>query len=304
MRRRLATLVVLTSTLPASAAPLALDVDLARESATVGDLVPVTLTLRGAPDDPARAPRFPDWETGWGEVEVREASAPERVETPAGPVWTQQLVLAGYSTGRLSLPPVAVAVPGEPPTAVATPADLALEIRSVLPEDPQAWEPRPPAPPQRLGVPAAFWWTTAALALAGLAAALMVFRRRRGTRGLELAALSPWEELDRALDALDTTDLEPAHVAVSLALRRYLGRCFAMPAAQSSTSELGRRLGQRGLDRELVRRAVRLLREVDQVKFARAAATPESLAARLAEARELAREVKLHLHPPVAEAAA
>ena len=303
-RRLLAALALALAVTPAGAAPLALDIELAPGTATVGDLVTATLTLRGAPDDPARTPRFPDWSRGWGEVEVLEAAPPVRIESPAGPIWTQRIVLSAFATGRLRLPPVAVAIAGQPPAAVATPTDLALEIASVLPPDPQRREPRPPAPPRRLGVPAGFAWTVAAFAALAVAAALALRRRRRAALGPELVRLSPLEELTRALGAVAAADLEGGHAALSLALRRFLGRSFQMPAPQSSTTELGRRLGQRGLDRDLVRRAVRLLREVDQIKFARAAATREGLAARVAEAREVARAIDLHLHPPATEAAA
>lgn len=304
MKRLLPVLALATAMAPAAADPLALEVALAPEQATVGELVAATLTLRGAPDDPSRAPRFPDWSRGWGEVEVLRASQPQRVDSPGGAVWRQQLVLAAYSTGRLTLPPFAVAVPGDPPVAVTTPDGLALEIRSVLPAEPEARTPKPPAPPRRLEVPAAFAWTATALALVAAAAALLLARRRRPVQGARATPAAPWEEFVRRLDALDGGDPEHAHVELSLAVRRFLGRSFGMPAAQASTSELGRRLGRHGLERGLVRRTVRLLREIDQIKFARAAATPADLARRLAEARAVASDVELHLHPPPAEAAA
>lgn len=276
-----------------------LDVALEPASATVGDPVTATLTLRLPPGDAALEPRFPDWSRGWGEVEVRAATPPERQPSAAGAVWTQRLTLAAFRTGRLELPAVAVAIPRQPPIAVPTPADLALVIRSVLPAERDQWQPRPPAPPVRLDLSAAFAWTAGALVAAALAAAWLA-RRRRSAAADAVATLSPWDDLERALAAIDPRQPEIAHAALSLALRRYLGRTFAMPAAQSSTSELGRRLGQRGLASDLVRRAVRLLREVDQVKFARAPAAAEQASSRLAEAREVAQAVARHLAPPPA----
>jgi hypothetical protein len=304
VRRFAPALLLVARAVTAAPPPLALEVEIAPPQATVGELVTATLTLRGAAGDPARTPRFPDWSRGWGEAEVREARAPQRFDAPDGAEWRQQIVLAAFATGRIALPPVAVAIPGEPPVAVATPAGLAVEVRSVLPADGGDVPPRPPAPPRRLELPSTFGWTVAALALAALAAALLLARRRPGAGATEAARLSPWGELVRTLDALDGSAPERAHVALSLALRRFLGRSFQMPAAQSSTSELGRRLGRRGLERALVRRVVGLLGEIDQVKFARAAATAPDLARRVAEARELAQAVDSHLHPPSAEAAA
>lgn len=276
-----------------------LEVALEAATATVGDLVTATLTLRLPPGDAALEPRFPDWSSGWGEVEVRAADAPRREPGADGVVWRQRLTLAAFRTGRLPLPPVAVALPRRPPVGVATPADLALEIRSVLPADRSAWEASAPAPPVRLAVPPAFWWTAAALAVAALAAAWRL-RQRRAPGGVATPSRTPWEELESALAALDARDAAAAHAALSLALRRYFGRAFAMPAAESSTRELGQRLAARGLDTDLVRRAVRLLREIDQVKFARAAADAERVAARREEARAVANAVETHLRPPAA----
>jgi hypothetical protein len=280
-----------------------LEVALEPASATIGDLVTATLTLRLPAGDAALEPRFPDWSGRWGEVEVRGAEAPRREVAPEGVVWRQRLTLAAFRTGRLPMPPVAVALPRRPPVGVATPADLVLEIRSVLPEDRSTWEASPPAPPVRFGIPPAFWWTTGALALAALAIGWEL--RRRGSPAAATASLrTPWEELEGALATLDARDVAGAHAALSLALRRYLGRAFAMPAAESSTRELGQRLAVRGLDADLVRRAVRLLREIDQVKFARAAADAARAEARRDEAREIARAVETHLRPPAAPEAA
>jgi MYXO-CTERM domain-containing protein len=304
MSGRAVLLLLALAAAPAFAQAPELEVAIEPANATVGDLVAATLTLRLPAGDAPLTPRFPDWSRGWGEMEVREAAPAERTVTADGIVWRQRLTLAAFRTGSIRLPPVAVAVGRQPPVAVATPPDLAVEIRSVLPEDRESWQPSPPAPPVRLELPTAFWWSSAALALAALTAAWLL-RRRTLPRAVATARRSPWDELATACEAIDARDIAAAHASLSLALRRYLGRSFTMPAAESSTRELGQRLAARGLDSELVRRTVRLLREVDQVKFACAPATVERVEARIAEAREVAQAVEAHLHPaPAAEAAA
>lgn len=288
---------------PARGQAPTLEVDLEPATATVGDLVSATLTLRLPAGDAGLTPRFPDWSGGWGDAEVRAATPPERDAGNADVVWRQRLTLAAYRTGSVPLPPVAVAVPRQPPIGVATPADLAIEIRSVLPDEPEARRPSPPAPPVLLPWPRAFAWMAGALALGALLA-FWRLRRRHAREEASTRTRSPWEELEAAVATLDALAPPAALTALSLALRRFLGRSFSMPAAESTTRELGQRLAARGLDPELVRGVVRLLREIDQVKFARATPRPERRAEPVAEALRLARQVDLHLRPPATPEAA
>jgi hypothetical protein len=71
-----------------------------------------------------------------------------------------------------------------------------------------------------------------------------------------------------------------------------------VPAPAWSTSELARRLVRRELEGSLVQRGVRLLRDIDAIKFARQPADGEALERRVGEAREVARTVEARLHPP------
>jgi hypothetical protein len=284
---------------PASAASGAprVEVALAPESVTVGDRIEAAITVRLPPGD-ARAPRFSDWSRGWGKLAVLAAPPAERSASPAGVEWRQRLVLAAFETGRLELPPAEIALGGAA-QPLATPAGLAVDVRSVLPAGEAEPRPQPPEPPRPLPLPRAFWWTAGALAALALALGLLLARRRRAAAAASAeAALSPGEELARALAALAALEPAAAHAALSLALRRYLGRSLALPAACSTTSELAHRLAARGLERALVQRAVRLLRELDQVKFARRAATGDDLVHRIAEARAVADAVDSHLRPP------
>jgi hypothetical protein len=87
-------------------------------------------------------------------------------------------------------------------------------------------------------------------------------------------------------------------VVLSLALRRYLGRAFGFPAAESTTSEVRRALRGRRVPAAVEARADELLRACDRVKFAREPVPRSTLEARVEAAREIAGEVGAHLAPP------
>lgn len=282
---------------------------------TVGDHVEAVLTLH-APAGLRGEPRFPAWRERWGEARVIAAGEPERLGggggdhggDGGGATYRQRLVLAAFRPGRVPLPPVAVAVPlAERTVEASTPESLALDVVSVLPADAsdRDLEPRPAVPPRPLPLGARFWWTAAALGAACLAAGLLLWRRSR-TRAGEAAAvpLAPLEELMGALAALgaEPSDLQ-LHTRLSLALRRYLGRALGFPAAESTTSELQRRLAGRHLPAPLVRRTVELLRACDLVKFARQPSSEARSRERVGAAREIAGEVERIVNPPQPEAA-
>ena len=290
---------------PLDAAPPAVEVELSPASATAGDLVSATLRLRLADAAAAERARFPDWSRGWGEVEVRESGAVESSPLAGGGVeLSQHLTLAAFRVGELPLPPVAVELPVSAGGAARTPAGVVLEIRSVLPEDRDDLAPQPPAPPVRLEVPRAFAWTAGTLAAAALAGAWWSRRRAPAAASAAAPRLAPLAELELELEALAGAEAAAGHARLSLALRRFLGRSFSMPAAESTTSELARRLATRGLDPTLVRRTVALLRGVDEVKFARRPTSRDELGRRSAEAGALGAAVDQHLHPPAASEAA
>jgi hypothetical protein len=300
------TLLAYACAAPLVAAPR-VEVALEPQSVTLGDRIAATLIVRLDPGD-RRTPRFPDWSHGWGKLSVLSAPAAEPIDTPSGTEWHQKLELAAFELGKLDLPAVEIALDGAGGVRapkVATPPGLAIEVRSVLPAEEKEIAPKPAEPPRRLTLPRSFWWTAAALT--ALAAALGIFAARRsriaaagGARG----TLAPLDELDQALAALSGSDPVSALATLSLALRRYLGRSLSFPALESTTSELAQRLGGGPLDRATVQRTVRLLREVDQVKFARRAADAAELARRIDEARSLAHDAERQIHPPAPSTAA
>ncbi len=305
LRAALGCLLVLLS-LPALAQPAPrLDVTLNPRQVTVGDRIEAVLTLRVDPASLAGDPRFPVWEQRgrtWGEAEVLEKGQAQRTgEENGAAVWRQRVVLAAFRTGRVELPPVAVAVPLRDRTLqVQTPAGLAVQVRSVFPSNEKDPKPKPAAPPRQLPIGAAFWWTLAALSAVALLALWAVWRQGRRTVAATEAARPPLPPFDELLGELDRLGDEPStvrlHTRLSRALRQYLGRSLDIPALESTTSEIQRRLALR-LPGALVRPAAELLRACDLVKFARQEVGQERTRERVAAARQIARVMEQHLRP-------
>lgn len=277
---------------------------------TVGDRIEVTLTVRVHESDLTGPPRFPVWQKGWGEAEILFADEPAKRRGTGGAlgvaVWEQRLIVTAFRPGRIPLPPIEVALPyPEKTVAARTPSDLALTLQSVIPPADKDPKPKPAAAPQRLPLGAPFWMTVAALTSACLLLGWLLFRRRAAPAetAAPVPVLPPFEEL---LAELDTLRREPSavyvHTRISQALRRYLGRSLALPANESTTTEVQRGLLARRLPGTLVRRAVELLRACDMVKFARQEVTPERVQERLETARDIARELEMQNRPPMSEA--
>jgi hypothetical protein len=157
-------------------------------------------------------------------------------------------------------------------------------------------EPKPPVPPRALPLGDRFWWTAGLLAVltAGLLALILTRRREQSTTAVEL--IDPWQQLEQALARLATAaDPETVFTGLSLELRRYLGHCLAFPAAESTTTELRRRLLRSGLPAGVCGDVVRLLVEADTVKFARKVPSPGRVSECLEQTRGAATEVRSFL---------
>jgi hypothetical protein len=292
---------LLAARLGAQAPPAAprLDVTLDPRAATVGDPVAVVLTLQAPGQELAGEPRFPAWGKSWGDAEVLDQAEPRKT---GAAVWTQKITIAAFRTGKVDLPAVAVAVPLRDRTLqAATPAGLALDVRSVLPPNEPEPKPKPPAPLRPLPIGAAFWWTLAGMS--ALCALLVWGLRRQAARRTAAAeearpALPPYEELSAALDGLAA---EPSmlllHTRLSLALRRYVGRALGVPAVESTTSEVQRLLAGRRIPGPLVRQTVELLRACDLVKFARLEVGVDRGKERVETARKLAGGLDRYVRP-------
>ena len=284
-----------------------LEVTLTPPEITVGDRVEVELTLIWTGPAPSSEPRFPAWRDAWGGAEVLSAGAVETVAAQgARRVYRQTLELTAFTVGEVRLPEVAVALEaGGEQIEIRSHGDSAFEVRSVLPQAPAEIEPRPPTPPRRLAGEGRFLPVAAGLGGFSLLAALALGRRLRApTAGAgPTPDLEPLPELLRHLGELDPAAAEPAHTGLSLGLRTFLDRSLGFPAAESTTTEIDRRLRRARIGSQTAESAVRLLRDCDLVKFARVPVGPRLTRGRLRQARELGYEIDRGLRPGDDEAA-
>lgn len=306
-------------------------IELTPEEITVGDRVIAKLTLVWDGEAPASEPRFPAWQETWGDAEILAIGEVENFSDPNGrQVYTQTLALTAFETGEVDLPRRVVALPlGDGTVEIPTRENVGFTVRSVLPEDAAAEaeapsapgaaglpgapgapgaapagggvEPRPTAPLRRLeGDGRSLLANGLLLLLAGVAVFFLL--RRLGRAVAEAIAarrlLPPYEEFVQNTRQVDVAaGPEPTATAMSYALRRYLGRRLEIPAVESTTSEIQRLLRDR-LPREQVQGVLKLLRDADQVKFARIEITALMSEERLAELRRLGREIEAELRPP------
>ncbi len=303
-----------------------LEITLEPSQITVGDRVDADLTLVWMGPEPLEPPRFPTWQDTWGDGEVlQQGKVESSVDGSGRRIYRQRLLLTAFEVGDVELPPVTVVIPLEDGNAeISNRQAVTFRVDSVLPPEPDASNdgsddappqdptsaeaaavlaPKPPAPPRALPQQASFYWTTGALALLNLAAAFLLLQRSKlsALAGGELARpqLPPLEALLRHLDGVDArAGSEPVHTAISLSLRHYLGRRLAWNAAGSTSSEIQRQLRRSEIAPNLSQRLLQLLKACDQVKFARQEVSDAVNADRLAQARDLGRQLETLLAPP------
>ncbi len=308
-----------------SSVPARLDVEIDLEQITVGDRVAAEITLVWMGEEPSAPPRFPTWQSTWGRAEILASSEIDaQVDSSGRRIYRQTLTLTAFEVGTVLLPEITVAVPlAERTEVISSGNSPELEVVSVLPElddesesadeasDPSAaatpssasdLEARPPAPLIHRPPQAAFYWSTGVLAALTLLMAAALVRRLQGVDPLAAASrrplLPPLDELVSTLRGIDpAVGSEPAHTELSLALRRYLGRALDFQAVEGTTSEIQKRLRSTSVPAASTQRAVRLLRDCDQVKFARQEVDERVTDDRIRLAETLAREVEEQLRP-------
>ncbi|MEM1205255.1 MAG: hypothetical protein AAGN66_18650 [Acidobacteriota bacterium] len=296
----------------------------------------ITLVWMGeAPVEAPRFPTWQD--TWGGAEVVDASAVSDFVDQSGRYVYRQTIVLTAFEAGEVTVPAATVALPLQDRTVDVRSEPASFSVRSLLPPEPEEVPvDADPVPPDAAAPgagdegdaltlrPAAaavdlesgqrrFLITLAALTLA-LAVQLALLLRKLGRNALvsgidgaapavvdPLTLLPPLEELLARLDRIDPDrdggGGEPAHTGLSYALRTYLGRSFGFQARESTTSEIQRRLHRSPVDPTTAHGVVALLRNCDQVKFAKAPAPPSTTAQRLDTARELARGIQASLEP-------
>ena len=278
-----------------------LAVELDPPEITVGDRVAAKITLVWSGPAPPTEPRFPSWQESWGTAEVLEVGGVAAVADHGGRrIYRQTVILTAFEVGAVRLPPISVEVPLDAgKRTIALAGENGFVVRSVLPENALELGPRAAAPLRAPDADRRVPLTLGALAAGCLLLAWHLRRRlRRAVAGPAAEPrLQPLEELLANLRQLDTAAAEPTHTALSLGLRRYLGRRLGFAAAESTTSEIRRRLRRTPIPSEVARGTVHLLGDCDRVKFARQQIDPLSTEGRLQRVRALARAVEASLTP-------
>ncbi|MDA8018577.1 MAG: hypothetical protein MPN21_14145 [Thermoanaerobaculia bacterium] len=311
------------------ALPLLVDVELSTDEITVGDRVEATLTVVWMGGDTAEPARFPTWQETWGRAEVLQSDAVVETDDASGRrIWRQKVTLTAFRPGEVELPSVTVVLPLTDRTVEATTEPTRFTVGSVLPEpaeptgDPsqagqpaqqlQAEIPEPKGPAATVGLDREqqnFFWSagvlTALLAVCLFWAADAVAKQPAPAgdpaRQVDpLRLLSPLDELKERLARLDPVSAaEPLHTGLSFAMRTYLGRRLRFRAVESTTTEIQRALRRAALSADVHHRVIRLLRDADAVKFARAEVDRDVAGRRLAEAGDVARQIEHEMAPTV-----
>ncbi|MCP4203539.1 MAG: hypothetical protein GY769_16595 [bacterium] len=289
---------------PTSAQTTALGVELSPSEVLVGDLVTATLAIEL--DVAAPEPSFPNWPRHWGSAEIRNIGEVTRSEVGASSPgsdgsgspdsrtrYSQTLLLTAFRPGSVTLPPAVVTLNSDETVLEVASEPTTFEVGSVLPPGEEQLEPKPPAPPRPLPIGDRFWWTAGLLALFAAGLLALILTRRSAEPTYAGQTIDPWQAFELALARLATAaDPETVFTGLSLELRRYLGSCLAFPAAESTTTELRRRLLRFGLPASVSGDVVRLLVEADTVKFAKRTPAPGRDSECLEQARIAATEVR------------
>jgi hypothetical protein len=273
------------------------------ESVTVGDPFRVVVRVRAPRGAVVEFPTAPDSGTG---VEPLDPAVMVPSTDTTLVEQTATYRLAAWDVGHLPIrfPEILIRLDGTT-RRLAVGRDLAIIVTSVLPADSAQ---RVPKPPRALFVfgPPWWWWFLVALAAALIIGLLWWWWRRRRRRPAEV--LDPWALAQQEFQRVDALELVASgergrHVTLVIeVLRLYLSRVAPSARTSLTTSELALALRQEG--RVPMVRLLRLLHEVDLVKFAGQGVEAARAREVGVEARALVEAVQASLTAPVARRAA
>jgi hypothetical protein len=278
---------------------VAVDLSASPAQVNVGDSVTVTVTYR--------------WPRGWSvrhEPDPGAVFAGEFVTNlpPARKLDTGDeerrlftLTLVARRSGAWSLPRPTLATTGPAGKVEATAPEVIVQVGTEakpvqLPPPRPAWT-RPPAPGQILHS----WltWALIALVLVGAAAAFLFWRRRVAT-----PPPTAWQVFARDWEAAGATaDGKEAGARLSLALRRCAGTVFRFDGPGSTTRETAFTLRGRLPDDEHAD-LIRLLDQLDQLRWAAEALPASAIRPQLTAARAWTQGLRQRLDAEAAAEAA
>lgn len=285
----------------ASRIPVQAGATLDRDSVTVGDVVHLTVRVRG----PRNATiNFPAAVDSLGPVQSLE---PPVVRNGTDTLDAADRIavyrLAPWDVGTLQIKLGDVLVQtDDDERRVALPLPT-LFVRSVLPADSALRVPKPARPLLEPRAPIPWWWWLAA-ALAALLIGLALWWWRRRRRTALGPTGDPFADAEAAFDRIERLRLvdagEPGRHAALMTdvARRYLASRFLYASLANTSGELLQAL--RGTPTVAHDRLQRLLLAMDPIKFAAAPVSPAEARALGAEARALVRAE----HEAAAQAAA
>ncbi len=288
---------------PEQESPATLVASVPGSAVSVGDRVPVRVTVHGGDG----------WQ--WGDLVVEASERWAVVAPPHGvagsspPVW--ELVLAPLVVGESALPAMGVTArpPAGDPVQVALGAPPRVTVASVLPPGEEDAKPAPLRDP--LGARGFPWewilpWALVATPLVAAGVWWGTRRRRRLMEAGGASPLPPLAELEGRLTELETALARAVPTApwcdgLAAAFRRFLERRSGAPACEMTSFEL-RGLARRERWPETVQRALhRVMTVVDGVRFSRLGCADGELTEVLGAARSAARTLDAHLAAAEAE---
>ncbi len=270
--------------------PGADSVELRRSSALIGEHLPATIFVSApAGTEVELTPGTPSW----AGFELVSAESPAVVNRGAESLWVFEVVFAPFLPGDVSLSPTVAIVSGADVTTRTLPAVPITVLPTLGPDDPLELTPlAAPVPIDGAESPL----LRPALVLAGAAAVALIatgsslLARRWARRARPPTALPPAVPETPGLATAETViDSDPvsAYRVMSLVVKTELARRYGLRATALTSTELRRRLEERGVDRWQARLVGGLLDECDAVIYAGYRPAPERRQADLTMAREI-----------------
>lgn len=287
-------LVTMITALLLPVAALAGDMTVTPAKTPIAKPVTARIEARLAPGEQAA---FPETVPLPGGAEPVSATINPREQAPdGGVIHSAEYVFEMYKVGPAEVPQIEYTVTGpdgEQRTQTAGPAPF--EVVSVRNDPETAGTLKDIRPPVTTELRPSKYILPALLALAVIAALAYLYHRWRNRREIPAPAPPPLPAHEVAFSELDALSAEGLcargayqehFYRLSEIMRRYVENRYLVPALESTTSELKRRLDERFEDRTTRNQLFRLLEACDLVKFAKAAPSPANAEESVRRARE------------------